>query len=105
MSNQEEGQDIKHGAYLWLRQQTFSGGGIFPHPTPGLVSLNFQCIWEVYVVGWSQDGGAGVPQPYAEGVLTDIIWGKEVVCTEPGCAAFIHVPASSQWSIHNVLSK
>lgn len=58
------------------------------------------------VCGGMVSGWRGwVPQLHAEGVLTDIIWGKEVLCTEPGCAAFIHVPASNQWSIHNVLSK
>ena len=33
---EEEGQGIKHGACLWLRQQMFSEGGIVPsHPRAG----------------------------------------------------------------------
>lgn len=39
------------------------------------------------VSGWR----VWVPQPYAGGVITDVIWGKEVFCTGSVCAAFIHV--------------
>lgn len=65
--SEEEGQGITGGAYLWLRQQMFSGDGIFSCPTPGLVSLNFQCVCEMHVVGWSLDGGFGSHSLMLEG--------------------------------------
>lgn len=58
---------MKHEAYLPLWQQMFSGAGIFPHPAQGLVSLDFQCVWEMYVVEWLRREGLGPAALYQGG--------------------------------------
>lgn len=91
---EEEGQGMERGDLSVAEAANVLRRWNFPPSRPRAGESGFPArlgnTGSGMVSGWR----GWVPQLCAEGVLTDV-WGKDMLCTEPGCAAFTHVPASN----------